>query len=735
MRSRIFSSKYMKTMSKGQAWIPAFLTLGFLLAFPVIGMTKLGAWRNVGYTQEQISLLYYHLWKDGFALTGIAVAMAAGIMNAANGFLYLYSRKKTDFYHSLPVKRLEAFKEKAVVGLIYYLAPYIVMEFLTVCVGAARGFFSLELMEMAVQMLCLHLVIYLMVYFSTVLILCVTGNMLMGILCLGGMYLYGIALELVLAACGQTFLDTFIDQRYGIFGFLLKDTSPAALALSTADAYSGGHASKYILAIVILTIVLAALSWIAYEKRPSEAAGRAMVYRWVAVLIKFMIVIPAGLAAGWIFYPQADGRSKIWWVFGLLLGTVLSHGIIEIIYHMSFQKFFAKKVQLVLAGVLVLGCALIYQKDLLHFDSYLPKQKNLASVNISTGFDMDYYSHIEKSSDGESYDLTDNYNWYAPANALTGTDGIGNETYAALENIVKDSPKVDREKDCSYFISVKYTLKSGRVVCRAYWADVQNLRSLMQGFYAEENLKEKKYEFLDLNEKYLDTISMTDAGGTGYSIFQHDDRQKQALLDALKKDVESASAEDMVKEAMLRLDFNYVLPVTDNVNSLVPGKKDKQVMYANWNLGVYPSFKNTLEILKKTGYPLTIEELDINSISLNYYGGEDNQEEVSYTKPEEIKALQNALTLDQIAYPDGGAETISNVGVTVYTERGETLNALSLKREDAPEFVLKKMEELGIDTDAPTDRSPDGNDDDDALTAMQKITRVSNRLNWVDLGQ
>ena len=153
MRSRIFSSKYIKTVSKGQAWIPAFLTLGFILAFPVIGLEKLGSWRNLGYTQDQITLLYYRLWKDGFVLTGMAVAMAAGFMNAVNGFLYLYSRKKTDFYHSLPMKRSELFAEKAVMGLIYYLVPYIVIEFLTVCVGAARGLFSLEFMGMAVKML------------------------------------------------------------------------------------------------------------------------------------------------------------------------------------------------------------------------------------------------------------------------------------------------------------------------------------------------------------------------------------------------------------------------------------------------------------------------------------------------------------------------------------------------------------------------------------------------------
>lgn len=185
--------------------------------------------------------------------------------------------------------------------------------------------------------------------------------------------------------------------------------------------------------------------------------------------------------------------------------------------------------------MLVFGCAMIYQKDLLHFDSYLPKQQELASVSLSNGFDMDYYSHIERSADGNFYALTDNYNWYDPSNALTGAEGIGDETYKALENIVKDSPNVDTEQKRSAFISVKYTLKSGRVVCRGYWADVQNLKSLMKGLYAEEDLKEKKYEFLDLDEKYLTRIGMTDASGMGYDIFQNDSRQKQELLDALKR--------------------------------------------------------------------------------------------------------------------------------------------------------------------------------------------------------
>ncbi len=43
---------------------------------------------------------------------------------------------------------------------------------------------------------------------------------------------------------------------------------------------------------------------------------------------------------------------------------------------------FCEKITVVMAGVLVFGCAMIFQKDLLYFDSYIPKQEDIASVNL-----------------------------------------------------------------------------------------------------------------------------------------------------------------------------------------------------------------------------------------------------------------------------------------------------------------------------------------------------------------
>ena len=58
MKSKIYSSRYMKVSSKGMMWIPAFVTIGFLLAFPVAELIMLGNWFGMGYTTSEINALY-----------------------------------------------------------------------------------------------------------------------------------------------------------------------------------------------------------------------------------------------------------------------------------------------------------------------------------------------------------------------------------------------------------------------------------------------------------------------------------------------------------------------------------------------------------------------------------------------------------------------------------------------------------------------------------------------------
>ena len=732
MRSRIFSSKYLKTISKGQLWMPAFIALGFLLAFPVTGMVKLSSWSDLQYSALQNQILYNNLWKDGFVLSGMIIASIAAFINSVNGFIYLYSGKKTDYYHGLPMKRTEMFLERVFSGLVYYLMPYIVAEFLMICIGAARGFFSLSIMGMAVKMFFLHIIIYLVIYFSIVLVISVTGNMLMGILCLGGMYLYGIVLNLILVAYGQSFWQTFFsaEYQYGRFNALLHMASPGTLILNMVSDYAEGKTGKLLAAVIILGVIFGVLAWTAYKKRPSESAGKSMVYSWISIVVRFMVVVPGGLAVGWIFYSLTTGKVRIlWWIFGMILGTVIIHGLSETIYQMSFQGFFTKKLQLVIAGALVAVCALIFQKDLLHFDSYIPKQEDIASMNLNMmSFDQDYYENVQKTKDGE-YEITDANNWAEPAMAFVGKNGIGDQTYKALQDIVSSNPKGEViDGDYTYYSIIKYTLKSGREIYRKYWIETENLSALVKGLYEEENLKEQKFGFLALEQKYLKNIVLNDASGNGYSIFQNDPDKIEQLLEAMKKDVDAATAEDFLQTPEIKIDFTYQLPGKQNVNNMMPGNTNADVQYAEWIVGIYPSFKNTLAILKETGYPLTVEDLDIEKIMLSYFNDENGQQEdVTYENPEEIKALKEALTVRYNGYVDKDFEIYQNIYVAVCTDKGEAVYTYGLKTEKLPDFVKEKITELGITQSSIQVEAPAINeetryiDDDENLVSQEII--------------
>lgn len=100
MKSKIYSSEYMKSSSKGQRWIPAFAMIAFLLAFPVAELILMGKWNERSYTQSQLSYLYSSLWSSDFLTMGAAVAAVTAFFAAVSGFWYLYSPRKVDFYHS-----------------------------------------------------------------------------------------------------------------------------------------------------------------------------------------------------------------------------------------------------------------------------------------------------------------------------------------------------------------------------------------------------------------------------------------------------------------------------------------------------------------------------------------------------------------------------------------------------------------------------------------------------------
>lgn len=677
---------------KGQMWIPVFIAIGFLMAFPVAELVLSGNWEEVNMTREMAESLFRNLWKDGFLITGTVITFGAAFISGINGFWYLYSPSKVDFYHCLPVKREVMFLQKTISGVVYFLVPYAVMEFLAICIGAMKGYFSLEIMVNALQMLLIHLLIYFMVYFGVVLAICLTGNMLMGALVMAGIFLYGPAAGILINGSKALFFSTY--QRNFAVGLtsVEKLFSPFTLSFSLVTEYAGGEAGKTLAAVGIFALLAAVGSFFAYVKRPMETAGKSVVYKFTGVIIEFLIVIPVGVGVGHIFYLLQHGTNAFWWIFGMIFGAVLAHGMLQVIYHLDFRMFFSHKVQLLLAGACVALCAVTLKFDLVGFDAYIPAYEKMEGIGLNL-------KEISGNEQGEALNLLEDGTWELAEdkNGIAGNISISPEIYELLDGLAAEQRQrgirfmmhsYDLEEDARAF-TLKYICKSGREIYRRYIVTVEELRELLAACYETGNLKESKYSFLQIEPQYLTQITGRFATGEFYVLFQDDKERFAELTEALMKDIEEADSETLLGVPCAILAFQYYgLPMKGS---------DIQNFRYYGDAYVYPEYKRTVAILKETGYPFTMEEVKLESAKYYYYdpeygAGNGYGAETVITDAAQLAEMQKGMVA--YAYTPSWVETEKNLDVSVRSESTSANAWLSMEflKGQVPEFIRKQVE-------------------------------------------
>ena len=699
MELKIYSSKIIKSGSKNQLWIPIFIALGFLLAFPVFDLLNMGNWTGPEYGYLRVKLLYKNLWQGSMVWTGLVIVFAAGVVNAVNGFCYLYSSRKIDFYHSLPVKRSWLFWQKTYMGLLYYLIPYIVMEFLALCLGAARGYFSMEFVELAMGMFILHLILYLLFYFSTVLVISMTGTLLMGGLSIPGIFLYGPLLGVLVILYEQTFFNTHYSEMRitSLYMGPVKYSSPLLVGISGAVQYIEKDFAGCFLPLIGGMILLGVCAYLAYIKRPSENTGKSMIYRFSEPILRFMITVPAGLGAGLIFslMQYRNNTSDIWWIFGIILGTVLAYGMMGVIYRLDFRGFFSGKLQFLFSVAAVAFCAVVARCDLLGYDTYIPPYEKIETVklDLNRGITIENASYIFRNKDGSYSEAESGYD--ASGFASRASDiGISSGIYQDLQEIIAVQDEAKKETDAFwYMMPVEYVMKSGKSIYRQYMVNSDKLDSLMTAGFREGVYQAKKYAFLDIEPKYLEFVSGRFQDGEYYSLFQDEKDKLPELIHAMKEDVKEASPEVYEEIPMVYLDFTFRdIPMARSEEEMRMGYSEKDNYYAC--VFVYPGFKRTMAILEETGYPLSIEEMQVDSVTITYYSDKNLTEtakEIVYDSPEQISQLKKCM-ISQGYGAEIWADVVTKADAVIQT--GAKTQYVHLIKDKLPEFVKKDLKEV-----------------------------------------
>ena len=315
----------------------------------------------------------------------IVLAVVCGVAM----FAYLHSRQKVDFYHSLPISRTRLFANNFLTGVVCTFSTYLVMLAITVGCAYAMGCGeAVRWDEIGGAVLC-NLIVFLLIYALTVLTTVICGNTIITLLLLAWVFFSPMLVRVLQFCLFDKFYDTFTANAGQLVG-AIRLTPVVQYFVLHGTHYIGEHvigvlqpgesALGLLIGYLIAAAVVTALALFLFRIRKSERAGTALAFTPTKLPIKVYMCLVMGVAFGWVFGMIA---GNFWFWPGLVVGTVLFHWIVEIIYAFDFRAIFARPLHLLAILVVLVAGMLAMQFDVTGYDTWLPDRDDLTAVDIS----------------------------------------------------------------------------------------------------------------------------------------------------------------------------------------------------------------------------------------------------------------------------------------------------------------------------------------------------------------
>lgn len=568
-----------------------------------------------------------------FLITGLAVI--AGIQ----GFSYMYQRKKLDLYMSMPVSKESRFAAIYINGLLAYLLPYLFHLILSVIVARAMGADISYAMKAMGTGVIGYLLLYLAVYHIAILTVMLTGNVIVTLLGTAVFLSYdGIAVTVLLSYM-STFFSSFYYRTQPLisklmispltrFSILLND-----IATYNYDGYGYQNIDitafwKGILPIAAVAAIALVLAYLCYRKKPAEVCTKAMAFSCTKPVIKVFLTVLAGLSGGVVFY-SLSGESTLFSVFGLAMGVLMCHGIVEVIYDFDLRSVKNGWKSLLVSTAFTGALFSVFWFDLFGYDRYVP---DAAKVDHAAFYFSDeYYECYDEdlnSSDMETYifnnmELTDISPLLTLADRRMGEESEENQGYR--------------------FCVVKYVLKNGRTVYRQFRTKYLEDTALLDAITESKAYREST------NQVYNDAV------------FSLGERLKLFYFDGSRRIALSGTAE-RVRNAYKKDSENFKF--SDQLNQLIVGKLQFECIdknsYVSMSLPVYPSFQNTIALLKEEGAYMgsyldvgEVERMTVTNSNSKLY--QDEEDEYGYSDYSTSAVFEDKKEISQIVpalYPD-----------------------------------------------------------------------------------
>ena len=491
-----------------------------------------------------------HLPEDEF-LAGFSTVMYVvngvyALVCALTLFGDLFNSRMCNAIHALPLRRESWFCVHAMTGLCFSFVPNLVFALLMMPCGEAMNW--LWLLQSTLQ--------FLLCFGSALLCVQLTGSrfaatVVYGLIHYGAILLYWLIENLYVPMLPGVAVDVDIVAPLCPIVNYFMDIPVVSNGDSSISPYSIIHSSTGWINLSIMAAVgvaFGALALVLYRRRQLESAGEFMA---VKVLNPVFLVIYSLMVAA-VFHGMCvlftDGES---WIF-LLIGLAVGYFTGQMLLKRSTRVFGMKQLRgfAVLALCFALSFVVTFL-DPMNITGWVPEAEKVSAVMIN------------------NREITD------PA--------LVEQVILFHEEVSKDYDGYENHSDKQ--ITLAYRMKSGRIVRRAYWVDIDSVAGellrpvvsspeyVLAGLYPDFDYTQKDFSIQVLHD-YHETIPR-----------QH----YQELVDCLILDCKEGNLpqdwwnwHDVKDSAELRLlvhigssryDFTY-LEITDRATHTVQWLKD-----------------------------------------------------------------------------------------------------------------------------------------------------------------
>ena len=459
------------------------------------------------------------------------------VVLAADYFSYLHSQKKIDFYMSLPIRRNTQFLLGISVSLTIFIIPCVLASALETGLVLVTGYGNAAFLKNMLWNLICKCLAFVVTWVTMSLAVIITGHLAIALMGFGAICAYvPLFLYELYPTFGNLFYNTFMGVGYGSEPWYYFSPICLLSGLTNSYLWQSDDFSGYLIATIVFTLLVGLLAWFLYQKRPAEAAGKAMAFEKVNSLIRFLIVIPLALYCGYFLDATAMAESRGWLVAGTVIGAVLLHGIMESIFDFDPRSMLAKKKQLLVTIGICLGILAGFHLTTDMYNAYIPAVNDVKSVKLTL-----YDNNVR------FYDLGE-------------VDGISGEQ---IQNVIKlaermilqngEELQLDAEENGYALgeVAIEYEMVNGSKKGRRYDIYTENAenRALLDQIVATEDFKEEYFAIYNIQNDSVTEMSLENSFESEKLWFSADEQAE--FLDIYRKELAEMTFTEMEEETRL----------------------------------------------------------------------------------------------------------------------------------------------------------------------------------------